>query len=210
MSEDLAPYIQHNLKLHRKIGMFISGGFDSALLLYLVNEINNRTFKKEKNRSTLTAYTVPKYDGSYDHSPNVVKWVNPNIEIKTVGDKDLPHNKQVGSGVKEVMLSGEQDQVYIAHTVVHDWMDFPGGLKVVRQENKHPKFIFMPHMDMKLDKADTIRLAKDLLSVDQFKQLCEITHSCTQTTGKRCGVCWHCQERAWGFKQAEMTDYGEM
>ena len=86
MSKDLAPYIQHNLKLHRKIGMFISGGFDSALLLYLVNEINNRTFKKEKNRSTLTAYTVPKYDGSQDHSPNVVKWVNPNIEIKTVGD----------------------------------------------------------------------------------------------------------------------------
>ena len=75
MNKDLAPYIQHNLKLHRKIGMFVSGGFDSAVLLYLVNEVNNLTFEKEKNRSTLTAYTVPKYDGSYDHSPNVVKWV---------------------------------------------------------------------------------------------------------------------------------------
>lgn len=207
---DLASHIQFNLKQHRRIGMFVSGGFDSALLLYLVNEINNLTFKKEKNRSVLTAYTVPKYDGSYDHSPNIVRWVNPNIEIKTVGDRDLPHNKQVGSGVKEVMASGEQDQIYIAHTIVHDWMDFPGGLKVVRQENKHPEFIFMPYMDKQLDKSDTVRLASNLLSVDQFKEICEITHSCTQTTGKRCGICWHCQERAWGFEKANLTDYGEM
>lgn len=210
MIKDLVDHVKYNLRQHRNVGMFISSGFDSALLFWVVNEVNNKYFKKEKNRSRLTVYTVPKYDGSYDHSPNVVNWVNSDIPIKPVGDKDVAHNKQVGSGIRQVMDEGVESQVYIAHTVVHEWMNFPGGLKVVRQDNKYPDFIFLPYMDLKMDKADTIKMANDILSEEQFDTLCKITHSCTQTTGKRCGKCWHCQERAWGFHKHKLRDTGDM
>lgn len=202
MLDKVFSHVTADLDKHNNIGIMVSGGLDSALLLYMIN--------RWKTTNKITVYTVPKYDGSADHSPDVVQWVNSELPIKIVGNRDVAHNKQVASGLREIDNTGEVDRIYIAHTVVPEHLDFPGGLKVVRQPNKRPEWIFLPFMDLNIDKRGIISMANKLLTQDNFETWCKITHSCTETTGTRCGICWHCQERAWAFREAGLIDVGTM
>jgi len=55
-----------------KIAVTVSGGMDSAILLYLVAKLN----KERSQPKELIPFTVPRTDGAYRYSPDIVKYVN--------------------------------------------------------------------------------------------------------------------------------------
>ena len=179
------------------LGIFISGGFDSGLLLYLCCLI-----KQQENLSNkFDIFTVPRHDDSIVHANRIVSWINStfnmSLNITTVGNPDLHHSMQVWSGVLEA--HGKCDVVLLADTT--NPAHLPNG--PVRQRVYFTD-IKQPFFD--LTKKDIIAVAIDLNLVD----LMELSHTCTESKLLKCAECWQCQERIWGFSENNYLDPGTM
>ena len=61
---------------NKRILFAISGGADSAILLYLLAKLNRDL---GTNHSFLL-FTVPRPDGGANYSPSIVEWINTNIQ----------------------------------------------------------------------------------------------------------------------------------
>jgi len=175
----------------------ISGGFDSGLMLYLCCLI-----KQQENLSTtFVVFTVPRHDDSISHANRIVDWINKkfdnSLEIFTVGDPNLHHSQQVYSGVKDAYGCCEyivlSDTTNPAHLLNGPFRSRSNQLDVI-----HPFF--------NLTKKDTVALAIEL----ELTDLMILSHTCTESVLLRCGKCWQCQERAWGFSENNYIDPGTM
>jgi 7-cyano-7-deazaguanine synthase in queuosine biosynthesis len=76
--------------------------------------------------------------------------------------------------------------------------DAPGRSKASSEKWMQPWF--------DLTKDHVVKLMRDL----DLDEVMELTHTCTESTGVRCGKCWQCRERAWAFGRAAITDTGGM
>jgi hypothetical protein len=185
------------LSTNKTVGFFVSGGFDSALMLYVCSLIC-----QEENLSTdFIVFTVPRHDDSITHSKRVINWVTKkfNSKIKTfmIGDPDLHHSDQVWSGVVPalnlcpcIILSDTANPSCLPNGPVRTKVVTPG--------------VIQPFIDV--TKKDTVALAIHLGLTD----LMEITHTCTESKFLRCNQCWQCRERAWGFAENNYIDLGNM
>lgn len=195
----LTAKIKEIIGLNKRIGVMVSGGLDSTLLLYLVASYFPKFGK------TLVAFTVPRTDDSIVHAERVVKWVedtfNMQIERQEVGDPTLFHSRQVNSGVEQAVDMAEI--VLLGDT----WLPTVKlkGSTPIRYENKHPK-VNQIYLKLKFNKIDTVSIANELGLHSVFT----LSHTCTQSKDIRCSNCWQCSERAWAFEQLELTDPGEM
>ena len=54
-------------------------------------------------------------------------------------------------------------------------------------------------------KTDLINFANELGILDEVM---EISHSCVELIRGRCGECFWCKEREWGFAEAGLVDKG--
>jgi len=179
-----------------KIGVFVSGGLDSALLYYLLN-LENKTH-------TIVPLSIMRKEGSRYFSHLVVAHINetlglPVIKPVIVGKPNLPEDQQVRSGVIEAFKQGF-DYIYVGvieQLDIHmiDWQHIPA------QETDRFKTPFA-----NLNKSHIIDLVHRL----QQDSLFNITHSCSKYELGRCHSCNGCNERSWAFEQLNLIDSGKL
>lgn len=181
------------------IGVLVSGGIDSAILLHLIYQQNELMGNIHK----IIPLTVARKEGSKYFACYVVRQVQQHFNLQyeppfCVGDNTVFEPKQVTTGMAHAVDLGcdllflgviEQREEHALHwnrIFVHDTLlcRFPFS----KVQKSHV--------------IDLVRLAKQ-------EALFHITHSCDEEVGK-CGQCNGCRERAWGFSQLEMEDPGKL
>ena len=182
-----------------KVGIMISGGLDSGLLLYLLLGMNPSFVSK------MTVFTVPRFDDSIVHATRMVNWVagtfNQTMSITEVGDPNLFHSRQVNSGVEEALTM--VDTILLGDTLLPTIK--LEGATPIRHKNSNPK-VNQIYLNLKFDKTHVVRIAHELGLYSLFS----MSHTCTQSKMYRCNECWQCRERAWAFKELGLQDSGEM
>jgi hypothetical protein len=179
-------------------GLLLSGGLDSAILLYLLI-LENKNLK-------IQPFTIPKYDGAYLYADPIIEFFNKKFSLnipKTikVGNPDSHHSQQNVSAVKEIFKNYHIDQLFIAiNTIPESLKDYPGAPNRAKA-SLDPKIVF-PFVDLTKDKILSILFESNL------EELIPLTHSCTEQTEGRCKVCWQCKEREWAFNQLGKQDIG--
>lgn len=184
------------------IGIMVSGGLDSALLLYLIAKLSD-------GNHTICTYTVAKKDGAYDHATRIVDYVNNKLNGNiygpiVVGDPGTYHGLQVRTGVWDTLNHFNPDVLYMGENQNPPADSGVVGLYPIRLQ-EHPAAPSMTPL-LWLYKSHILNLYQQL----NLMELLAITHTCTEQAEGRCHSCFGCKERAWGFKVAGYTDPGEM
>lgn len=179
----------------------VSGGADSAILLYIIAKMN----KEQGTNHKIIPFTVPRPDGGANYSPIIVSWVANKLQTEipepmVVGDGNLPHNVVVKVVIKDLMDSGEYDFLYVAENKIPP--DDIGGLAPVRASQPNYKRVALPFWGVTKD------CTLDLYYKENIPELLELSHSCTEITEGRCNKCFQCNERSWAFSKLGITDPG--
>lgn len=172
------------------VGIMLSGGMDSALLLYLIAS----TFKNK-----VVTFTVPKTDGAAIYVNGIIDWVNKktNRDIlysKLIGNPFINHSAIINNAIKQI--KNDYDVLYFAGNSYPDNI-LPNGPKRTRRYNpKHVQPFFNCY------KTDIVRayIEYDLM------ELLSLTHTCTEQLVGRCNKCWQCRERIWAFNEVGIID----
>jgi hypothetical protein len=191
-----------------RVGVLVSGGADSAILLYLLAKLN----LENGNPCRLIPFTVPKTDGAIVFARKIVGYINQLLncdlpQTTVVGDIKLHHSQQVLSGSNEafdnygidIVVYGSQKTPPTTEMYVDGNWDYPVRPDKIYYPNAYCPFAFV-------DKRNTI----DLYRIFNRMDLLSITHSCTENATSRCGKCLFCQERAWALKENNLIDTGEL
>lgn len=209
MKIDLFDGTELTVETHpgKKHGILLSGGLDSAVLLYLI-------LKDAQADLDLQIFTIPKHDGSYKFVPGILKYFNELFNISLpdtilVGDPDAYHREQVVTGMREIKSKYTVDYLYTATNQNPPRETFSyAGFKDIESINIRPQFahpdksIVQPFLF--LNKAHIV----DVMMKLNQNYLSNITHSCTQLTDSRCKVCFQCRERQWAFVLLDKFDSG--
>lgn len=185
---DLLPEIEKD----KRIGIFLSGGMDSALLLYLI---------REKYSNKIYPLTVPKHDGAVNYIDNIISWIetktNKSIEPPIIiGNPDLHHSLILSDAINRAIKHNFADLYFLGGNIYPESI-LPNGPNRIKIYNKK---ILKPLFD--LYKSDILKLYLNFDLVDLIKY----THTCTEQKVGRCNVCWQCGERKWAFDQCGIED----
>lgn len=185
-------------QINRTYGLLLSGGLDSAILLYLL--------VKNNPNINLTIFTIPKYDGSALYAGPIVDHFNKkfNLNIPSpvfVGNPDAHHTEQSTTAIVEILSNYKIDYLFMGvNTNPPELNDLDGAPKR-KLTSPNPKLIY-PFAHMLKD--EIIKIMFD----EEQTDLMNLTHSCTEQQLGRCNRCWQCTERAWAFKQLDRQDTG--
>lgn len=176
------------------VGIMLSGGMDSALLLYmLANKLNN----------IITPFTVAKSDGAKYYVNNIVNWVNrklnKSINEPIILENPSVHHSQIINFSLNI-IENKYDVLYFAGNS-YPVNVLPNGPNRTRRTN--PKHI-QPFFD--LYKTDIVQAYVNYDIMD----LILLTHTCTEMEFGRCNLCWQCRERKWAFEQLNLNDEGKL
>lgn len=172
------------------IGVLLSGGMDSALLLYLLAKYTP---------NSISCFTVKKHDGADMYVDGIVNWINQKLN-KTipfslrVGNPNLHHEQIIVNAL--YLIKNECDIFYLAGNSYPEDI-LPGGprrTRVVGNTIKQPFFDCY--------KTDIVRAYIDYDIMD----LLPYTHTCTEQSIGRCHMCWQCRERNWAFEELNIID----
>lgn len=200
--------VKINLDPRLRTGVMVSGGMDSAALLFLIlKEINDTGMNID-----LRVYNVPNVnDNAKLHSQDVVnyleKYFNRKINLINIGDGSAvplalirkPAGELLSRGLVDVLYSGQNQFPEEAQT----WPAYQAakGNFVRRDPNKgddvNAKFPFI-----RLHKHHILEIYRKFNILD----LASITHSCTTQTSGRCQSCLWCVERSWAFSRLGLVD----
>ena len=179
-------------------GLLLSGGIDSAVLLYLLIKSNPHI--------QLQPFTIPKTDGAYLYADPIIEHFNSKFNLtipKTiqVGDPTVYHRLQSTTAIKDIFEKYPVDYLFIGiNQNPPELADLPNAPKR-DTKSTNPRIIF-PFVD--LHKHNILQFMYD----NQQEDLIDITHSCTELQTERCNVCWQCKERAWAFNKLNKIDTG--
>jgi len=179
-----------------KVGVFISGGIDSALLYYLLlkeNQIYN-------NSHNIQPLVIARKEGSKYFARPIINQINQIFGItlspKRLGNTALPETKQVTSAVEQAFRLLGLQEIYVGlitnrpeHAIGFEPIPVP-EIPGLHTPFKH------------LEKSHVIDLYYQL----GLEHLLEYTHSCDQSEQEQCGTCNGCRERVWGFLELSQTD----
>jgi hypothetical protein len=191
-----------NLQQNAKYGIMLSGGLDSAMLLYLV--------LLENKNIDLQPFSIPKHDGSFRYVAGIIEYFNTQFDIKlpdtiVIGNPDVHHSQQNRVAVKELFLKYPIDYLFLGlnQNPPEPWGD-PNWEKPNRpSKSDNPKLLF-PFIE--LYKTHIV----DLVYEHGQDYLLNLTHTCTEQPVGRCGQCFQCNERAWAFEQLDKDDTGTL
>ena len=206
------------------IGVVVSGGFDSSLLWHIIYGICLERGQK------CIPFTVPKNDGALTYADRMleysqrayggkrlhpyvvnaegVDWMRENYQGEEVA-------QQLHGGVVEILGKGYADYVYTgvnAYPPNYETLcsyHTPGPRNLSRdsdfiwKDKPASHWILQPFADF--TKADLVQLAEQLGCLDD---IAELSHSCVELIRGRCGECFWCKEREWGFAEAGHIDKG--
>lgn len=194
----------------KKIGILVSGGWDSACLWTIAKATCNTRGQE------CVPFTVPKLDGAVHYANQVLaatcEWLDtPPMTTTVVGSIDSENpSDYVTSGAYEIIQNNLADYILNAKNayppnqreMLPEGYPLPNDRFEPTEEEK--QFVGHPFADWTKDR--TIQLGFELGIADIIMP---ITHSCTEQDRGRCNSCWWCIERAWGFEQIGKTDLGE-
>lgn len=187
-----------DIDLNLKYGILLSGGLDSAVLLYLII--------RDYPSIDIQPFTIPKHDGAILYADPVISHFNKkfNLEIPktiSVGDPNVYHRLQSKVAVKEIFKRCDVDKLFIAiNQNPPELADLPGAPQR-DQKSDNPKILF-PFVELYKDAIVKIMVDEGQLD------LADITHTCTEQQVGRCDRCWQCTERAWAFSKLNIADTG--
>jgi len=172
------------------LGIMLSGGMDSALLLFVVAKTFNNRIKP---------YTVPKTDGAAHYVNPIISWINTRLDRNIpqttfIGNPYLHHSAIINHAIPDI--ESQCDFLYFGGNSYPEDI-LPNGPRRTRRTN--PKHI-QPFFDCY--KTDILQAYVDLNLMD----LLPLTHTCTEFEIGRCNNCWQCRERKWAFIQLDMID----
>ena len=181
--------IEKEIPLNKKIAVLVSGGWDSAVLWYLVKSIC-----MERNQEC-NPFTVPKIDGAEHYANLVLEWSSERLGHATtkttiVGDvsSDNPSD-YVTSGGWDIWNRGLGEHLFSAvnayppnqRSMLPEGYPLPNDRFIKTDEHKH---LSVPFADFTKDKI--VQLGFDLGIAEDIMP---ITHSCTELDRGRCGNC---------------------
>jgi hypothetical protein len=182
-------------------GLFISGGFDSALMLHLYC-----IEAKKSGLNSLRCITIDRGSAAVDFGKSICEWAENLHEIEIdhlivsipVG---LHHSRHVSYPAEQLFRFGFKTLISA------DTQNPPVTLLGTEPVRIPPDANYTGwHFPFaKIDKSETVKLAHQ---VGILEDISKLSHSCTETTGERCGSCWQCNERAWAFKEVGLIDPG--
>ena len=206
------------------IGVVVSGGFDSSLLWHIVYGIC-----KERGQKCIP-FTVPKNDGALTYADRMLEYsqmayggkrLHPFV-VNEGGVDWMRENylgeevaQQLHQGIVEIFRKGYADYVYTgvnAYPPNYETLcsyHTPGPRNLSRdsdfiwKDKPASHWILQPFAD--LTKADLVQIAEQLGWLDD---IAELSHSCVEQIRGRCGECFWCKEREWGFAEAGLIDKG--
>ena len=181
-------------------GILLSGGLDSAVLLYLLIKSNPNI--------NLQPFTIDKTDGAALYADPIIDHINCKFGTTIphtilVGDPTVHHRQQSTTAVREILTKHDIDYLFIGINQNPPDLSLLPGAPDRDTKSPHPKIIF-PFVDMYKDQI------LSLLYEHNQEDLIDLTHSCTEQQIGRCNSCWQCTERAWAFKQFDKQDTGTL
>jgi hypothetical protein len=181
-----------------RYGILLSGGIDSAILLYLLIKSNPGI--------DLQPFTIAKRDGAALYADPVIEHFNSKFSLsipKTilVGDPQAHHRMQSTTAVIDIFNNYPVDYLFIGINKNPPGLDRSPFAPRRNKKSDDPKIIF-PFVDMTKDQM------LQIMFDNNQEDLINITHTCTEQSHGRCNRCWQCQERAWAFKQLGKEDTG--
>lgn len=195
-----------NIELPAKptsIGIMLSGGADSSMLLYLLCKEN----EKLGNIHHIIPFTVAKIDGAAYWASSILQYFYNNFGIKLqqprlVGNPMDFHDKQVASGIADALKSRFCDVLFVGENQ-NPPEEFPmKGMYPLRlKTNPYPETV-VQFPFLHLYKTHII----DLYSQFGIQRLAAATHTCTAKTVGRCMECFACDERRWAYEQLNEVD----
>ena len=185
------------LTLHRRIGVLVSGGLDSALLYYLIKKLT-----LTDDRYSVIPYTIIRNDGSSRYAQPVIDYVHEILGIEQqyatkLEIDEIDSELQVAAGMRE-LRNTDRNLIYI------------GIIQTLEEHALHdvPKPYVPTNSEMfnyplkDLNKAHVVQLIVQL----GLEKLFTLTHSCVYDIDTPCGDCNRCNERAWAFTQIGLID----
>lgn len=179
----------------RKIGVFVSGGLDSALLYFLLKNHIPTNY-------SLTPYIINRQDNSLAYAKNVINYINITCN-KPANDEhiiDIPKmdpHLEVIEGLKKAKSLTETNHLFLG--LIETLPEHSIGYPIYNPKDTESISYPFKH----LNKSHIV----DLIYKLQLEELFTITHSCVYPEG-RCGVCNRCVERKWAFDVLKKTDPG--
>lgn len=182
-------FMKINIPAAGIIGLYLSGGVESSLLLYLLSlQYPRREIKAcvliKPERINLTSVN------------NVLVWVENKTHKKLIREDIFPDPKwnpaKVIVGWGNTLLNTKTIDMLIT-----GGNDYPIGIlddMPVRQYMAG-KNVYHPFKGML--KTEIVNIYKQLDALE----LLHMTHSCFDDMTSHCGVCVNCRERFWAFKE---------
>lgn len=178
------------IKSTDKIGILLSGGMDSALLLYLLALYTS---------NELCCFTVKKHDGADLYVNGIVDWINRKLGKSVsysfrVGNPNLYHEKIIVNAL--YLIRNECDVFYLAGNAYPPSI-LPSGPNRIRVNDVRVK---QPLFDCYKTDILSSYVEHDIMD------LLDYTHTCTEQSIGRCNICWQCRERQWAFNELQIED----
>lgn len=200
--------IRINLDTEKRTGVLVSGGLDSAILLFLLlKEIKDFNLDVD-----LTVYNVPNVnDGAMVYSKQVVDYLEKHFEtkinLKNVGSGSASPLQLITSPAKLLLETGEIDVLYSGQNQFPEeaktWQAYKNAQGLFKRkspyapESNQAKFPFI-----RLHKHHILEIYRQYDILD----FASITHSCTTKVQGKCMECLWCKERTWAFTKLGLED----
>jgi hypothetical protein len=182
-----------------QVGVFVSGGHDSAALLCLILSELKATGRLET--VAVTAFTVIKDEGSTYYSQRIVKKVSEHFGVPIRHINNVPNSKSAYKAgrigvhpIRQICIDNFQNTIlYMAvnRMAPDNIRPFPQRLNVFYRDEAY------------IYKSPFLLLHKPQILDIYYKLGCEsiiqYTHSCTVQAVGSCNNCYSCKEREWGF-----------
>lgn len=193
----------------KNIGVFLSGGLDSAALLCLI--ISELQRIQEIDNFKIYCFTVDKGEGQVEYAVNVIN------EVKRIFSVELEHVMVPNEGFtnrpgrigqdtyKKIAEHTEQIVFYqgINNVPPSEIVTFSSsfeGYNVNETSQLQNKTLLFPFLN--LHKPHIL----DILYQLKCESIIQYTQTCTERSAGRCGSCYWCEERAWGFDMLGKQD----
>lgn len=193
----------------KHIGIFLSGGLDSAALLCLI--VSELQQIKKIDDFKIYCFTVDKGEGQVSYAINVIN------EVKRLLSVDIEHiivpnegftNRPGRIGLDTYKHIAEYTDQIVFYQGINDvppvdvvtFNSSFEGYNVTKVSFLQNKTLLFPFLNLHKPQIIDIMYKLGCESVIQY------TQTCTERSVGRCGTCYWCEERAWGFKMLGKID----
>jgi 7-cyano-7-deazaguanine synthase in queuosine biosynthesis len=189
------------VQTHHKIGILVSGGIDSGLALFLLlKTITDGGMNREVH-----ACTVTKTPDAVENATKVIGLISYKFNISVthhIVDSQFDaseHIRHTASGA--IFLFDITDIVITATNAIVPERLLNNMENPYRVGRTDPR-VLRPFLEYTKDVTIGLAIKYELT------ELLVNSHSCIKQSYSRCGSCYWCKERAWGFSKNNYIDPG--